>query len=201
MAFQDDQPYPYRPNPWFAWMAPVLRAPGSLILWRNNKKPILYFVSPEDYWHAPPAIPDRTLDPPVRAGGRTGWEGCAGGLARMPGARVLDRRTCAASRRTGPITPDSCCWNWSSFAAASRPMKCLPAGKPRGSGVAGHLAAERAFRPGGSELDIHLAFLAASRQMRSGTALRQHRGAERTRGHAALPAARQPDHRRSIIPC
>ena len=32
-------------------------------------------------------------------------------------------------------------------------------------GVAGHLAAERAFRQGRSEMDIHLAYLAASRQM------------------------------------
>ncbi len=31
-------------------------------------------------------------------------------------------------------------------------------------GVAGHLAAERAFRAGASEFDIHLAFLAAVRQ-------------------------------------
>ncbi len=30
--------------------------------------------------------------------------------------------------------------------------------------MAGHLAAEKAFRAGGSELDIHLAFLGASRQ-------------------------------------
>ena len=29
MVFQDDQPYPYRPNHWFAWMAPVLQRTGQ----------------------------------------------------------------------------------------------------------------------------------------------------------------------------
>ena len=55
-------------------------------------------------------------------------------------------------------------------------VECLREATRRG--VAGHLAAEKAFRAGGSELTIHLAFLGASGQSESGPALRQHRRAE-----------------------
>src|SRR5262245_57556381 len=42
--FQDDQPYPYRPSPWYQWLAPAPAAPGSLILLRNNELPELLLV-------------------------------------------------------------------------------------------------------------------------------------------------------------
>ena len=56
-VFQDDQAYPYRPSPWYQWLAPAPAAPGSLILLKNNELPELLLVTPDDYWHAPPQLP------------------------------------------------------------------------------------------------------------------------------------------------
>lgn len=56
-AFLDDQPYPYRVNPHFAWWAPLQDAPGCFVHVRPGKRPRLLFHAPRDYWHRPPALP------------------------------------------------------------------------------------------------------------------------------------------------
>jgi Xaa-Pro dipeptidase len=163
MAFLDDQPYPYRPNPWFAWLAPVLHAPGSLILWRNNSKPILYFVSPMDYWHAPPAIPN---EPWTREFELVSVPDAQSALAALPGS---GERVCWL----GEPAPPHLAWshNPAQVLLELEQLRCRKSPYEVGClreatrlGVAGHLAAEKAFRAGGSELAIHLAFLQASRQ-------------------------------------
>lgn len=163
IAFQDDQPYPYHPNPWFAWIAPILNAPGSLILWRYNKRPIIFFVSPKDYWTAPPALPKEPW------ADHFNW-------VEVPDA--------AAALALLPDPADRICWlgepppphpKWThnppSLLLELEQLRCRKSGYEVGCireatriGVAGHLAAEHAFRQGGSELGIHLAYLAASRQ-------------------------------------
>jgi Xaa-Pro dipeptidase len=163
LAFLDDQPYPYRPNPWFAWMAPVLHAPGSLILWRDNKKPILYFVSPEDYWHAPPAVP---RDPWTSRFDLVPVPDTQSVLAALPGG---GERVCWIGEPAPPHpdwlhNPAQVLLDLEQLRCRKSPYEVDCLREATRLGVAGHLAAERAFRTGGSELAIHLAFLGASRQ-------------------------------------
>jgi len=163
MAFQDDQPYPYRPSPWFTWLVPVQRAPGSLILWRYNKKPVLYFVSPEDYWHAPPAVPS---EPWTAQFELISVPDAESALAALPGR---EQRICWIGEPAPPFqewshNPTRLLLELEQLRCRKSPYEvaCLRVATRRG--VAGHLAAESAFHEGRSELDIHLAFLAASRQ-------------------------------------
>src|SRR5687767_14755434 len=58
LAFQDDQAYPFRANPWFSWLVPVAAAPGSLLQCRPGRSSRLVFAAPEDFWHSPPQVPD-----------------------------------------------------------------------------------------------------------------------------------------------
>ncbi len=163
LAFLDDQPYPYKPNPWFVWLAPVLRAPGSLILWRYNKKPILYFVSPEDYWHAPPAIPD---DPWTLQFDLQAVPDPQSALAALPagGERVCWIGEPAPPHPQWLRNPATVLLQLEQLRCRKSPYEVGRLMEATVLGAAGHLAAEQAFRAGGSELEIHLAFLAASRQ-------------------------------------
>jgi Xaa-Pro dipeptidase len=165
LAFLDDQSYPYRPNPWFAWIAPVLRAPGSLIHIRNNKKPILYFVSPVDYWHAPPALPTQPWTSRFEL---VPVPDAQSALAALAG----EERVCWIGEPAPPNTdwshnPPQLLLDLEQVRCRKSPyeVECLREATRRG--VAGHLAAEKAFRAGGSELAIHLAFLGASGQSES----------------------------------
>ena len=163
LAFQDDQAYPFRPNPWYLWPAPAPAAPGSLFLIRNNELPELLLVLPQDYWHIPPQLPVASwthhihlvplsdaasaLQRALAFQGRTGWLGESPSPksdwpANPP--RLIAQLELARSRKT------------------AYELACLREASTRGA--RGHVAAELAFRQGRGEFDIHLAFLAATQQ-------------------------------------
>lgn len=161
MLFLDDQASPFRTNPWFSWLVPAPPAPGSLLRIRRGEMPELVFVAPDDYWHSPATVPDAGWTGAFRihqvgssseamalgpATGRTAWLGEAATPAGMHDCppRLLAELEQLRCRKSP--------YEVACLREASR------------IGVAGHLAAERAFRGGASEFDIHLAFLAAVRQ-------------------------------------
>jgi Xaa-Pro dipeptidase len=165
-VFLDDTFYPFRANPWFNWLAPNPAAPDSLILIRNNKKPMLIFVSPEDYWHAPPQLP---VDLWTKEFELIAVGSAAAAVAALP---VLDRRTAWIGEPTPPIAA----WQHNPVKLLAEleqqrcrksayEIACIAAASHRGA--LGHEAAEQAFRGGGSEFDIHHAFLAATQQTES----------------------------------
>ena len=163
LAFQDDQDYPFRANPWFRWPAPAPLAPGSIFHIENNGVPELFLVTPKDYWHAPPVLPKEPWTTQVR-------------ITSVDSAQEARQRIAASSGRTawiGESPPPRTDWpvNPAPLLARLEQARCrktdyelarMRAASLRGA--RGHLAAEKAFRQGLSELDIHLAFLAATRQ-------------------------------------
>lgn len=161
VVFRDDLTYPYRPNPWFCQWCPEAH-PGSLILVRPGVRPLLIFRQEADYWHQPPAEPTgdwvsewdlqvvhttreaREAVPPghyaLLGEPDSDWEG----LAEPNPARVLDALEYLRANKT-PYE-----------------LSCLAVASRRAAG--GHLAAVRAWRDGGSEFDVHLAYCAAAGQ-------------------------------------
>lgn len=159
-AFLDDQDYPYRPNPWFLWLAPLSDAPGSLIVWRPGDKPRLVLVIPDDYWHLPPKPP---IDPWVKQFEVEIVPTAGEALARMPaGSPHWAWLGEAAAPEGWETNPEALLRHLEQARCRKTPyeIQCIEAATRRG--VAGHRAAERVFRDGGSEFRIHLAFLQAS---------------------------------------
>jgi Xaa-Pro dipeptidase len=163
LHFQDDQTSSFRVNPWFAWLVPAPPAPGSLIHIQRGTTPELWFVAPDDYWHSPPLLPTD----PWTSGFRIRPVTTAGAaLAELP---VPEGR----AAWIGEPPPPGAGWeaNPSQLVAELEQARCRKSGyeiaclrEATRIGVAGHLAAERAFQAGASEFDIHLAYLAAVRQ-------------------------------------
>lgn len=164
-AFQDDQASPFRTNPWFAWLVPTPPAPGSLIELRLAQRPRLLFVAADDYWHSPPAPATgawvehfEVLTFPTAAKAIAALQCNAGNVAWIGES---------APHADWQVNPDQ-------LLAQLAQSRCHKTGyevaclrEATRIGVQGHLAAERAFRNGASEFDIHLAFLAATRQNES----------------------------------
>jgi Xaa-Pro dipeptidase len=163
MLFQDDQASPFRTNPWFSWLVPAPPAPGSLLRLRRGEAPELFFVAPDDYWHSPPEVPDAPWTAHFR-------------LRALPtGSQALAALQATTGRIAwlGEPAPPDAGWqaNPSELVAHLEQARCHKTSweihclrEATRIGVAGHLAAERAFRAGSSEFDIHLAYLATVRQ-------------------------------------
>jgi Xaa-Pro dipeptidase len=165
LAFLDDQAYPFRINPWFAWLVPATPAPGSLLELRAGYRPRLLHVAPEDYWHAPPAAPDGE------------WTGQFS-IAIVPSAAAAIAALGETTARTAWIgefpPPGSGLVNPEALLAMLVEARCHKTTyelacqrEATRIGVRGHRAAEQAFRNGAGEFDIHLAFLSAIRQTES----------------------------------
>ena len=157
--FVDDMAYPFKVNPHFKSWVPVADNPNSFVVYTPNLKPKLIYYQPVDYWHkvAPPpaekwvekfdlimiASPDDAK-------------------AHMPKGRVAfigewDERFAS----WGDLTPNpEVVVNGLHFDRAWKTeyeVECLR--RANRSGARGHVAAERAFREGQSEFEIHLAYL------------------------------------------
>jgi len=163
---RDDMDYPYRPEPLFLQWAPLAAHPGSALLYRPGRKPLLLVLEPDDFWHQPAPVPPgpwhKALDirvirhrddirkhlPPGKTrlavlGAPLQWRGMAlpGRLNPKPLLTHLDyERACK--------TP----WEVACIQVATA------------LGLAGHRAVRQAFAAGCSEYEMGLIFLAACGQ-------------------------------------
>ena len=161
LVFLDDHHLPFKANPHWLWWLPLLDAPDCLLQIRPGLKPRLIFCSADDYWHLPARIP---------AGP---WTDCFE-ICRVSSAAAAWR---ALAYAEGPMAyigesppPDDA----PAFAASNPPrllshlheqrvrktdyeVQCLQQASRQG--VRGHLGAYAAWLAGGSEFDIHQAFV------------------------------------------
>lgn len=57
VAFLDDNPYPFRPNPFFKYWVPLIKSPKSFIYYKPGQKPKVFLFQARDFWHAAPVLP------------------------------------------------------------------------------------------------------------------------------------------------
>jgi Xaa-Pro dipeptidase len=164
-GFLDDQAWPFRVNPHFAWWIPLRDAPECLLQVRPGRRPRLLFHAPRDYWHKPPTLPRESwvaqfevipvgsMDEARATLGDAGRTACIGepfagrddfGFAAVNPERLLVRLHDLRTRKTP--------WEQYQHRLANH------------RGARGHVAAAERFRAGGGELEILQAFLAASDQ-------------------------------------
>lgn len=164
--FLDDQTYPFRPNPHFVQWLPLTRHPDSCLVYRPGKRPRLLVYRPDDYWHAPPAVPEAPWtdhfeilsigDPDEMSRelgelrGRTAWIGEAAQWRHRVDPRDVNP--------AGLLTE----LHYHRPYKTDYEIECIRRATQRA--VPAHRAAEAAFRDGGSEHEILLAFLGACRQ-------------------------------------
>ncbi|MCR9279215.1 MAG: Xaa-Pro dipeptidase [Pseudomonadaceae bacterium] len=162
--FLDDQSPPFRLNPHFGHWLPEATLVGSVIAFRPGEKPVLHMLSEADFWHAP--------------GTKPSWaEGSIAIEIHHDRASVIEAASRQMPARSAVISPSADAalpgtTNPTNLLAAlhfqrarKTPWEIAQMRQSSKRAVAGHLAAEAAFRDQRSEFDIAMAFLAASRQM------------------------------------
>ena len=163
---RDDQHYPYRAEGLFLQWAPLLAHPGSSLLYRPGRKPLLLVLEPADYWHQSAPVPDgpwqRALDIRVikkPADMRRHLPRSTDGLALL--GEPAQWRGLDISGRANPrpllthLDYDRACKTpWEVHCIEQATVQAL----------AGHRAVRTAFTAGLSEFEMGLMFLAACGQ-------------------------------------
>ncbi len=161
--FLDDQDYPFVVNPHFKHWLPLVDAPGSWLVYTPGHKPKLVFLQPRDYWHVVPEAPtgywvDHFDIVVVRKP--------ADALAELPAmqSRCAIVGDCELES-IKPNNPSTVIDHLHYHRSFKTPYELELMREASRRGVRGHLAAERAFREGQSEIGIHQAYLAAVGQI------------------------------------
>ena len=160
--YQDDQEYPFRSSHYFRHYCPVEGA-GHAVVLAPGKKPILFYFCPEDFWydHSPLGEPFWTDCFEVRT--FSSKESIWKGLAEYANYGYLGPDIALAQEHGFEAVSEvfQHHLNWHRANKSLYEAYCVD----RATEIAarGHLAARKAFLEGGSEFDIHMAYLTATR--------------------------------------
>jgi len=165
VQFLDDSDYPFKVSPQFKWWLPLTAAPESFVVYTPGQKPVLLYYQPDDYWYLPPAAPAgywpehfdvRIIKQPDDA------------REELPPARHRafigewhERFQSWGFKAENPellLNP----LHYARAVKTEYELDCMR--RANASAVRGHLAAERSFRVGASEFELHNAFIAACGQ-------------------------------------
>lgn len=163
IAFLDDLVYPFKANPHLKSWAPVVDNPNCFIIYTPGRKPALLYFQPVDYWYKPAVDPTgywvdqfelhrlASLEDArahIPAGGRVAfigeWAQSFGdwGLTNPNPPALINRLHYDRAWKT------------------EYEIECMR--EANRVGARGHRAAEKAFRDGATEYEIHLAYLEAT---------------------------------------
>jgi Xaa-Pro dipeptidase len=167
LDFQDDHGPRFKANPYLAqWVPPEFLSPGARLLIRPGQRATLFLHQPTDYWHASAPLP-KELAPYLDI--RTFSE-----MADLLDACQQETQPTDKLAHIGPqgehnealgVDNPATLTAYLHFHRAHKTDYELSAMRLASDiGAAGHLAAQARFHQGGSEFDIHMAYLIASKQ-------------------------------------
>jgi Xaa-Pro dipeptidase len=163
VAFLDDNYYPFKANPHFVAWVPLTMLPLSYVVYTPGERPVLIYYQPRDYWHVVPGAPSGywTSHFDVRI-----VHAVKDVAAELPEQRdrcilIGEINDDAHAFGIDRINPDPA-MNLLHYARGSKTEYELAVMRLASKrGVAGHRAAEAAFRAGRSEFEIHRAYCMA----------------------------------------
>ena len=163
VAFLDDFVYPFKANPHFTNWVPLAELPSSYIVYTPGERPILIYFQPRDYWHVVPGSPDGYWTDHFDVRVIRSAEDTASHLPEdrekcIVIGEIDDATTALGIERINPTTAI----NILHFARGNKTeyeFAVMRLASQRA--VAGHIAAENAFREGLPEFEIHRAYCRA----------------------------------------
>jgi len=160
--FEDDQDVAYRCNHHFRYWCPI-EGPQHVLKIVPGQKPLLRVYKPADFWYeVKPLAQDFWMDAfqiEICDKAEDLWKGI-GGTGRIA-YHGPDRGLALKQNLLVDVEGLLPRLNWNRVSKTPYEQQCLV--DATRIAAKGHVAAERSFRQGGSELDIHLAYLQATR--------------------------------------
>ncbi len=166
---RDDQDYPYRPEPLFLQWAALEAHPGSALLYRPGRKPLLLVYEPDDFWHQAAPVPKgpwlRALDIRVmKKRADIARHLPAARRGKSPVALLGDPAQWRGLSLPGAVNPKPLLTHLDYDRAFKTPWEVACMQVATAMGLAGHRAVRQAFAAGCSEFEMGLMFLAACGQ-------------------------------------
>src|SRR5689334_4858634 len=163
LIFLDDHHLPYRVQAPFKVWAPLNDAPDSFVFFAPGKQPLLLIHQPVDYWHQAPTLPDAYWTSSFEIVSVASREAARAALPRDLSRTAFIGAPFAELVGWGPaaINPQHLLAQLDYTRAAKTPYELACLREANRLGARGHIAAERAFRAGGSEFEIALEFIKA----------------------------------------
>jgi len=169
VAFLDDNTYPFRANPHFKWWVPIVDNPNCLIVYTPGEKPRLVYYQPVDYWYKPAGAPRgfwvdsfdiRVIGDAKEAEQHLPKSGSIAYIAENGAPASAGPSEKPA--KPGAPNPEPLLHrlHWARAWKTDYEIDCMRRANARAA--RGHVAAERAFREGQSEYEIHLTYLRAA---------------------------------------
>ncbi len=162
-VFVDDRTYPFEVHAPFKVWAPLLDAPDCFVYFEPGQSPLLIFNSPVDYWYKPAALPQEYwtghFDIRPVADVQAARDALPKDLSRT--AYIGDPLAELSGWGVAAVNPPTLTTRLDFDRAVKHPyeLECLR--QSSRLGAQGHRAALEAFRSGGTEFDIEIAFLKA----------------------------------------
>ena len=163
----DDRDYPYAVNPQFKAWLPLTRTPGSWLVYTPGRTPQLIYLQPRDYWNVVPQAPagywTEHFEIIVIRKPEEARQHLPSGAAR---SAIIGEAQSAlgADGAFAPNNPQPVIDYLEFHRAFKTGYELEIMRRATTKGVRAHCAAERAFRAGGSEFGIHLAYCQAAGQ-------------------------------------
>ncbi len=157
--YLDDSTYPFRPNPRYRYWLPD-GSPDCFVVYRPGGRPKLVFHQPDDYWFLPPEAPQgywvghfdvAVVRSPAELRREAG-----------PGRWAILGQPTPATEGLGDHDPVAVAGPLDYARAAKSPYEIECMAVATVAGCRAHRAAEKAFREGASEYEIHLAYCRAA---------------------------------------
>jgi len=163
LLFLDDHHLPFRVQAPFKVWAPLTDAPDSFVLFKPGARPRLLINQPVDYWHKSPSLPDAYWTSAFDIVSCATREAARAALPRDLSRTAFIGAPFAELMQWGPaaINPEHLIAQLDYGRAAKTPYEIACLREANVLGARGHVAAERAFRAGGSEFEIALEFIKA----------------------------------------
>ena len=159
MAFLDDMPLAFKPNPHFKAWAPILDNPNCFVVYTPGQKPRLIYFQPVDYWYKPAETPSgywvdhfdiRIITSPEEAKEHLPRNGRSAFIGEPDGDFAGDLNPAPLLNRL----------HFDRTWKTEYEIECMR--RANKIGARAHRAAEHAFRNGASEYEIHLEYLRAA---------------------------------------
>ena len=160
----DDRDYPYAVNPQFKAWLPLVRNPGSWLVFTPGQRPKLIYLQPFDYWHVVPEAPAGSWVEHFDIAIIREPDDALQHLPRDPARCAILGEPQSAVGGFVPNNPAPVLQYLEFHRGYKTPYEVAMMRAATRRGVRAHRAAERAFRAGASEFGIHLVYCQAAAQ-------------------------------------
>ncbi|MDR2871797.1 MAG: Xaa-Pro dipeptidase [Xanthomonadaceae bacterium] len=160
----DDRDYPYAVNPHFKHWLPLTQVPDSWLLYTPGRRPQVIYLQPFDYWHAVPQAPQGWWVNHVDIHIIRKPEEALPLLPRNVARCAILGEAHGIPENYRPNNPIPALEYLHYHRAYKTSYELVLMREAQHIAARGHHAAERAFRGGGSEFDIHMAYCTATGQ-------------------------------------